>query len=192
MRDYFVEIIAKCLATFISNKGQKRRFRDKVKTFFYGHRILTKAKSIGKDFVCRDYSSITKDSVIIGDNVRIGSINHNGFGELKIGNYCEIGENVRIITQNHNYDKGTQIPYSRDAILKGVEIGDFVWIGSEVVILPGTKIEEGAVIQGGAVVHGTIPRCAIAGGNPAKVFKYRDIEHYEKLKEEGAFLDYYD
>ena len=55
------------------------------------------------------------------------------------------------------------------------------------MILPGTKIGEGAIIQGGSVVHGEIPPYAIAGGNPAKVFKYRDIEHFKKLKAEGKF-----
>ena len=43
-------------------------------------------------------------------------------------------------------------------------------IGSNVTILPGTTIGEGAIIQAGAVVHGEIPPCAIVGGNPAKDF----------------------
>ena len=34
-------------------------------------------------------------------------------------------------------------------------------------------------------VHGEIPLYGIPGGNPAKVFKYRDIEHFQKLKAEG-------
>ena len=72
-------------------------------------------------------------------------------------------------------------------VYKDVEIGDFVWLGSRVMILPGTKIGEGAIIQGGSVVHGEIPPYAIAGGNPAKVFKYRDKVHFEKLKAEGKF-----
>ncbi|MBR5589795.1 MAG: 2,3,4,5-tetrahydropyridine-2,6-carboxylate N-succinyltransferase, partial [Phascolarctobacterium sp.] len=54
-------------------------------------------------------------------------------------------------------------------------------------ILPGTHIGEGVIVQAGAVVHGEIPPYAIVGGNPAKVFKYRDIEHYNKLKAEGKF-----
>ena len=70
---------------------------------------------------------------------------------------------------------------------KDVTIDDFVWLGSRVTILPGTKIGEGAIIQAGSVVHGEIPPYAIAGGNPAKVFKYRDIEHFKKLKAEGRF-----
>lgn len=54
--------------------------------------------------------------------------------------------------------------------------------------IPGTKIGEGAIIQAGSVVHGEIPPCAIAGDNPAKVFAWRDKEHYEKLKSQGAYF----
>ena len=51
----------------------------------------------------------------------------------------------------------------------------------------GVTIGEGAIIQAGSVVVSNIPKYAIAVGHPAKVFKYRDIEHYKKLKEEGKF-----
>ena len=190
MLEFFIEILAKLSVIFVFDKNKKRKLRNKIKTFFFGYKIITKAKSIGKNFVCRDWSYCSKDSVVIGDNVRIGNIYHNGFGKLTIGNYCEIGHDVRIITQNHNYDNGTTIPFDRSTILKEVIIEDCVWIGSNVVILPGTKIREGAIIQGGAVVHGEVPRCAIVGGNPAKVFKYRDLEHFDKLKSEGAFIDF--
>ncbi|MDR0646258.1 MAG: hypothetical protein LBG46_04710 [Elusimicrobiota bacterium] len=37
------------------------------------------------------------------------------------------------------------------------------------------------------IIHGEIPPYAIAGGNPVKVFKYRDIKHYKKLKQLGKF-----
>ncbi len=111
----------------------------------------------------------------------------HGEGKVIIGNYSHSGVECLIITQNHNYDNGSQIPFDDTNIHKAIEIGAFVWIGSRVMILPGTKIGEGAIIQGGAVVHGEIPPYAIAGGNPAKVFKYRDIEHFKKLKEEKKF-----
>lgn len=74
------------------------------------------------------------------------------------------------------------IPYDSTTIKSDVIIGDFVWIGAKVIILPGTVIGEGAIIQAGSVVHGEIPPYAIAGGNPAKVFKYRNIDHFIKLK----------
>ena len=68
-----------------------------------------------------------------------------------------------------------------------MKIDDCVWIGSNVIILPGTHIGEGAIIQAGSVVHGEIPPMAIAGGNPAKVFASRDRRHYEELKAKGRF-----
>ena len=85
-------------------------------------------------------------------------------------------------------DEGEHIPYSPDDyIYKDIEIGDLVWCGLRVTILPGTKIGEGAIIQAGAVVRSEIPACAIVGGNPAKVFKYRNKEHFYKLKQEARF-----
>ena len=108
---------------------------------------------------------------------------------MTLRNYFHSVIELLIIAQNHNYDGGQHIPYSsNDYIYKDIEIGDCVWIGSRVTILPGTKIGEGAIIQAGAVVHGEIPPLAIAGGNPAKVFKYRNKEHYEKLKANKKFL----
>ncbi|GHV46300.1 hypothetical protein FACS1894204_07620 [Synergistales bacterium] len=48
-------------------------------------------------------------------------------------------------------------------------------------------IGEGAIIQAGSVVVSDIPPYAIAGGAPAKVFKYRNREHFERLKAEGKY-----
>ena len=186
-----VEIISKLLTFFVFNKNLKRKLRDKIKTFYFGFKVITKAKKIGKNFVCEGYSIASKTTTI-GNNVRINSTKMRGFGEIKIGNYVQMGENILIISENHNYDHGQQIPYDRSMILKDVEIGDFAWIGSNVTILPGAKIGEGAIIQAGSVVRGEIEACAIAGGNPAKVFKYRDIEHFNNLKEKGCFLKYYE
>jgi acetyltransferase-like isoleucine patch superfamily enzyme len=47
--------------------------------------------------------------------------------------------------------------------------------------------ENVTIIQIGNVVVPNIPPCAIAGGHPAKVYKYRNKEHYYKLKGEGKF-----
>ena len=70
---------------------------------------------------------------------------------------------------------------------KDVYIGDCVWLGNNVIVLGGVKIGEGAIIQAGSVVCKDIPAFGIAGGHPAKVFKYRDKEHYLKLKEQRNF-----
>ena len=57
-----------------------------------------------------------------------------------------------------------------------VYIGDDVWIGARVIILPGRKIGEGVIIGAGAVVTKDVPDYAVVGGNPAKVIKFRNKE----------------
>ena len=109
-----------------------------------------------------------------------------GGGKCTIGSYSHFGPEVLILTQNHNYE-GKTLPYDNTFSFKEVVIGEAVWIGSRVTILPGAKIGDGAIIQAGAVVHGEIPSCAIAGGNPAKVFAWRDKEHFNDLKKAEKF-----
>ncbi|MBR5315114.1 MAG: acyltransferase [Clostridia bacterium] len=111
----------------------------------------------------------------------------SGRGKVKIGDNFHSGTECMIITSFHNYDFGTAIPYDDTYIDKDVTIGNNVWLGSRVIVLGGVTIEEGAIIQAGSVVVSDIPKCAIAGGSPAKVFKYRNIEHYEALKAENKF-----
>ena len=62
-----------------------------------------------------------------------------------------------------------------------------MWMGSRVIVLGGVSIADGAIIQAGAVVSRSVGYCEIAGGNPARVFKLRDVSHYEKLVEKEAF-----
>ena len=179
--------IAKLLTFFIFNKKLRKSIRQKIITFLYGHKIIRQAKKLGKGFICDGKSFINKNTYL-GDFVRFNGMQIHGEGKVTIGRNFHSGVECMIITQNHNFDNGTEIPFAdNDYIYKEVTIGDFVWLGSRVTILPGTKIGEGAIIQGGAVVHGEIPPYAIVGGNPAKVFKYRNIEHFEKLKSEGKY-----
>lgn len=66
-----------------------------------------------------------------------------------------------------------------------VEIGNDVWIGANVIILPGVKIGNGAIIAAGAVVSKDVPAYSIVGGVPAKIIKYRfeknEIESLERI-----------
>ena len=66
-------------------------------------------------------------------------------------------------------------------------INDNVWIGADVKIVPGITIGEGAVIAMSAVVTKDVPACAVVGGNPAKILKYRDINVYNQLKEKRQY-----
>ena len=181
--------IAKIATIFVSSKYERKKKRAllvrRMNTYVYGRQILKTAKEIGKDFACNNYSTVNANT-IIKDHVNFNGMRVHGSGKVVFGSYFHSGEECLILTMNHNYE-GDLIPYDTENISKEVIIGECVWLGARVTILPGSVIGNGAIIQAGSVVHGEIPACAIAGGNPAKVFKYRDIEHFNKLYQEGLF-----
>lgn len=181
------ETVAKIATCLIVGRGLRRKIRNRIITRIYGADVFRKAKSVGKGFFCGAYSFASKNTTI-GEHASFNGMRIFGDSEVevKIGRYFRSGVDCIIICQNHNYE-GRAIPFDYTFVRKGVEIGDFVWMGSRVTVLPGTRIGEGAIIQAGAVVHGEIPPLAVAGGNPAKVFKYRDAARFEKLKKEGKF-----
>ena len=108
-------------------------------------------------------------------------------GGVKIGDYFHTGRGLTIFTSNHNYNSAAKIPYDENDILKGVVIGNWVWCGANVTIVPGVHIGDGAVIGSGAVVTKDVPECAVVGGNPAQIIKYRDKERFYQLKEEKKY-----
>jgi chloramphenicol O-acetyltransferase type B len=160
-------------------------FKEVLK-LIYQRIVIKKAGSVGKDLKVNGFSSVTKNTEI-GDFANFNGIRIVGVGNVKIGDYFHSGEGCLMISQIHNYDYGEAIPYDKTYIAKDIIIEDFVWLGSRVIILGGVSIGEGAIIQAGSVVVSDIPKYAIAGGHPAKVFKYRDITHFKKLKAEGKF-----
>lgn len=161
----------------IFHKIQRNHFTKVVKK--------TAAKT-GADLKVNYKSTVTKNTYL-GNNVNFNGMKIKGQGKVTIGNNFHSGSDCVIITSFHNYDNGKAIPYDESVISKDVEIADCVWIGERVIILGGAKIGEGAVIQAGSVVVDEIPPYGVAGGHPAKVFKMRNIEHYNELKEKGMF-----
>lgn len=147
--------------------------------------------SCGDNFVCCSGVIIrSARKVSIGNNVRIGEKSYlNGRGKLTIGNNVLTGPNIFIWTSNHNYYCPELLPYDTKPDDRAVTIKDNVWIGAQSKIVPGITIGEGAVIAMGAVVTKDVPDCAVVGGNPAKIIKYRDIEQYKKLKQENKIID---
>ncbi len=108
-------------------------------------------------------------------------------GGVTIGDYFHTGRGLTIFSSNHNYDSPDKIPYGDEDIIRPVIIGDFVWCGANVTIVPGVTIGDGAVIGSGAVVTKDVPECAVVGGNPAKIIKFRNKEQFYRLKVEGKF-----
>ena len=127
------------------------------------------------------------DNIEISDNVHIqfGCKLFGMGGGIAIQEGSILAHDVQIFARNHMYDTADlkYIPYDKRYIEKKVVVGEYVWIGARVTILPGVKIGEGAVIAAGSVVTKDVPPCAVVGGNPAKVIKYRDKEVYRELKD---------
>ena len=63
-----------------------------------------------------------------------------------------------------------------------------MWVGANVSINPGVTIGEGAIVALGSVVTRDVPPMAIAGGNPAKVIRYRNVDEFRELKKKGKFM----
>lgn len=154
---------------------------------------------IGRYVLLGRHSSLVYGS--IGDYSYIGS--NSNLNHARIGKYTSIAQNVRIAGGTHptgqfvsthpltyaarpycgrqyvqvsTYDDMGWLDPERQI---AVDIGNDVWIGADVLIIPGTagiRIGDGAIIGGGAVVTRDIPPYAIAVGVPARVKKYRFTE----------------
>jgi len=95
-----------------------------------------------------------------------------------------------VIARDHDISLSSNaLPYGTNYINKPIVIEDNVWIGQYVVILPGVRIGEGAIIGAGSVVVKDVDKCSITAGNPAKHIKYRDKERYELLKNQNYYLN---
>lgn len=144
---------------------------------------------------------IDNKKIIIGDFTYVADRNfsHNIIGhynhyndKLIIGKFCQIGKNVKFYMNgvNHQIDSLSTYPFF---IMEGWEtnkpkiecfknkgdtiIGNDVWIGDNVTIMPGVKIGNGVIIGTNSTVTKSLPDYTICAGNPIKIIKKRfDIE----------------
>lgn len=119
-------------------------------------------------------NAVFSNKVSLGDYSGIG-INAKIGGACTIGKYVMMGPNCTIYSRNHKFSDLSrpmmEQGYSEDL---PVEIGDDVWIGGNVTILPGVKIGSHSIIGACSVVTKDVPEYAIVAGNPAQVKKYRN------------------
>ena len=156
---------------------------DKLRKIYYSSKVRMSVKSCGKSLYVSNRCSFGPNTVI-GEHCSFNGMKSVGGGKVTIGNYFHSGIECMMITGNHNYE-GSMVPYDDTFVYKEVTIGDCVWFGNRVTIVGNVNIGEGAIIAAGAVVVKDVPPLAIVGGNPAKIIKYRNAEHYYRLKAEG-------
>lgn len=114
--------------------------------------------------------------VSLGNNSGIG-VNALISSHVTIGNDVMMGPECMIFTSNHGMDR-LDIPMwkQKHSEPRPVVIGNDVWIGARVIILPGVHIGDGCVIGAGSVVTKDVEACSIVAGNPAKLIRKRNEE----------------
>ncbi|PZE19043.1 streptogramin A O-acetyltransferase Vat(I) [Paenibacillus xerothermodurans] len=145
-------------------------------------------------------NTITKPNIIVGDYSYYNALNGESFEDhvlyhfevigtkLVIGKFCSIAPEVRFMMDggNHRMDGSTypfnifgngwerhtpsldQLPIKGDTV-----VGNDVWIGRRVTIMPGVRIGDGAIISAEAVVVKDVDPYTVVGGNPAREIKQR-------------------
>ena len=111
-----------------------------------------------------------------GYNIKLGNdfyINHNSVmldaGTIEFGNNVFIGPNCGFYTSGHPIEAEIRNTYQEYA--KPIKIGNSVWIGGNVCVMPGVTTGDNVVIGAGSVVTKDIPSNVIAVGSPCKVIK---------------------
>jgi acetyltransferase-like isoleucine patch superfamily enzyme len=103
---------------------------------------------------------------------------------ISIGKEVTMSSYIRVLTHDwspHTIAKAFDIPQQKPlGLLVGVEVGDFSFIGTGTILMPGCKIGKGCIIGAGTVVRGSIPDFSIYIGSPGKVVG--DSRKYLKSK----------
>ncbi len=152
-------------------------------------RIGAKVRSTGKPLIrnygrltigagCRFISFITPIDLLVGDagTLTIGENSFINYGvsitameRVEIGRNCNIGTYVMIIDNNFHRlepERRLETPPSEPIV-----IGDNVWLGGRVMVMPGVTIGAGSVVGAGSIVTKDIPARSLAVGAPARVIK---------------------
>lgn len=111
-----------------------------------------------------------------GEHLRIGArtfVNTNlvalDVAAITIGEDCRVGPSVQLLTATHPL-----APAPRRAKLESarpITIGDNVWLGGGVIVLPGVSVGQDSVVGAGSVVTRDVPAGVLAVGNPARVVR---------------------
>lgn len=125
---------------------------------------------------------------------RIGAFSYTGsnfdYG-VKIGRYCSLASNIKIMGAHHfpdwvstspvfyregYHDASQDITSNIVRMKRKINIGNDVWIGSDVVLKADVNIGHGAIIASNSVITKDVPPYMIVGGVPAKIIKPRFSE----------------
>jgi acetyltransferase-like isoleucine patch superfamily enzyme len=150
---------------------------------FGGRVLVSEGVTISDGVIIAAYGG----SIEIGANAYIGPYCVlYGHGGLAIGRNTMIGAHTIIIPANHGIAR-VDVPMGAQPLtMKGIAIGEDVWIGAGCKILDGVHIGNGTVIGAGSVVTKDIDAYLIALGVPAKVVASRQRSSAGRASEQTA------
>lgn len=97
----------------------------------------------------------------------------NAVGGISVGDNVLIGSNVTISSGKHDIEGRQPSVFSRPTVPMPIAIGDDVWLGAGVSVLPGIQIADGTVVGANAVVTKSTEPYAVVVGIPARTIRYR-------------------
>jgi len=120
-----------------------------------------------------------KHNADISPFIQIGNYSELGtrcmiHSHVTIGDNVIMGPDVKIYSRNHIFSSLDVPIQSQGKIQKLTTVGNDVWIGANVIILPGVTVGNHVVIGAGSIVTKNVPDCAVIGGNPATILKTRN------------------
>ena len=171
--------------------GKVYRFDDELHEVIFKTRKLTDEFNQtryddvdGRERIIRDLFGSVGEKVCVeppfrcdyGFNIHVGDNFYANYGcvvldsaKVSVGDHVFLGPNVQIYTPCHPiYAPARNEGYE---YAKEVTIGDDVWVGGNVTIVPGAHIGSNVVIGAGSVVTGDIPDGVVAAGNPCRIIR---------------------
>ncbi len=113
-------------------------------------------------------------AIVIGDGCFVGrGCEFNATQGIAIGHHSLIASGCKFIDHYHIYSDRNSLIGEQPCLSAPISIGDDVWLGLNVVVLPGVEIGRGAVVGAGAVVRTAVPEYEVWAGVPARRIKMR-------------------
>ncbi|HEP1839287.1 TPA: acetyltransferase [Streptococcus suis] len=189
----FSEVISTGISLVLTKLFDSKARLIRRPVYIRGKTNLEYGKGFTTGHACRfDLKGDNMIRLTFGENCEIGDNVHIVAHEkVSIGNNVLLASKIFISDTSHGEYSGERQdqpdvpPNQRSLRTKPVTIEDNVWLGENVVVLPGAKIGKGSIIGANSVVNHIIPDYSIAVGSPARVIKMYDFNDNKWKKIEG-------
>jgi len=148
--------------------GPWARVEGRMRIYNQGEIVLGEALRINSHNACTVLAAFPGGRIDIGDRTFLNyGVDISATRLVKIGADCLLGAHVGILDNDfHDINERSTMPSPRPVV-----IGDRVWLGNRVMVLPGVTIGPDSVVGAASVVVNDIPARSVAVGNPARVVK---------------------